>query len=87
MVNFPLTDLDVGKYRAAGTAVNVECGTVYDLVSCSNHYGGLGGGHYTAYGRITDTQWAEFDDSSARPCTASKVQSSAAYVLFYMRRR
>ena len=25
---------------------------VYDLYAISNHYGGLGGGHYTAYAKV-----------------------------------
>lgn len=28
---------------------------LYDLFAVSNHYGSLGGGHYTAYARMPDT--------------------------------
>eukprot|EP01047_Picozoa_sp_COSAG01_P076848 COSAG01_NODE_13637_length_1555_cov_1.282280_2_plen_52_part_00 len=46
----------------------------------------MGGGHYTAYA-LNEGRWMEFDDSRATEVLASKVQSSAAYVLFYRRRR
>lgn len=35
---------------------------VYELYAISNHYGGLGGGHYTAFAK-NNGQWYEFDDS------------------------
>ena len=40
-------------------------GAEYDLYAVSNHYGGLGGGHYTAYGK-NNGKWYEFNDSSVR---------------------
>ena len=36
---------------------------IYDLYAISNHYGGLGGGHYTAYAK-NDSKWYQFNDSS-----------------------
>ncbi|VDN12935.1 unnamed protein product [Dibothriocephalus latus] len=37
---------------------------IYDLVAVSNHMGGLGGGHYTAYAKNRDdNRWYNFDDS------------------------
>jgi ubiquitin carboxyl-terminal hydrolase 4/11/15 len=60
---------------------------VYDLYAVSNHYGGLGGGHYTAYCQMPDDgKWYTFDDSSVTEVNNSSVKSSAAYVLFYRRR-
>lgn len=38
---------------------------IYELYAVSNHYGGLGGGHYTAYGK-NNGRWFEFNDSSVR---------------------
>ncbi|KAG4983603.1 hypothetical protein JHK87_028352 [Glycine soja] len=53
-----------------------------------NHYGGLGGGHYTAYCKlIDDNKWCHFDDSHVSPVTEAEIKSSAAYVLFYQRNR
>lgn len=60
---------------------------VYDLFAVSNHYGGLGGGHYTAYCRMPDNgRWYCFDDSHVSEISTETVLSSAAYVLFYRRR-
>ena len=58
---------------------------MYDLYAVSNHYGGLGGGHYTAYAK-NDGAWYDFNDSSVRSCSASSITGSGAYMLFYMRR-
>ncbi|KAE9612024.1 putative ubiquitinyl hydrolase 1 [Lupinus albus] len=83
-VNFPIHNLDLTKY------VKTEDGQsyVYDLYAISNHYGGLGGGHYTAYAKLADdNKWYHFDDSHVSPVTEAEIKSSSAYVLFYQRRR
>jgi len=62
---------------------------LYDLFAVDNHFGGLGGGHYTAYAKNSeDGIWYNFDDSSASAVTNPEktVKSSAAYLLFYRRR-
>jgi ubiquitin C-terminal hydrolase len=57
----------------------------YELFAISNHFGGLGGGHYTAYCRKNTEQWYEFDDSMVRPIGSERLVSSSSYVLFYRR--
>merc|ERR1712211_126128 len=60
---------------------------IYDLIAVSNHYGGMGGGHYTAYGKNKDDgRWYHFDDSSVTPISENAIVTKAAYVLFYQRR-
>ena len=61
---------------------------VYDLYAVDNHFGGLGGGHYTAFAKNPlDGRWYNYDDSSVRPVSdPATVKSSAAYLLFYRRR-
>lgn len=60
---------------------------MYDLFAVSNHYGGLGGGHYTAYCRAgNDGSWHCFDDCHVTPVDEAAVQSQSAYVLFFRRR-
>ncbi|MEQ2175648.1 hypothetical protein GOODEAATRI_020029, partial [Goodea atripinnis] len=52
--------------------------------SLQNHYGGLDGGHYTAYCKNSDKQrWYKFDDHEVTEISSSSVKSSAAYILFY----
>ncbi|AEE31532.1 ubiquitin-specific protease 11 [Arabidopsis thaliana] len=82
LVNFHIHDLDLSKY------VKNEDGQsyLYELYAISNHYGGLGGGHYTAYAKLMDeTKWYNFDDSRVSAVNESEIKTSAAYVLFYQR--
>ncbi|OAP59454.1 hypothetical protein AYL99_06752 [Fonsecaea erecta] len=61
---------------------------IYDLIAVDNHYGGLGGGHYTAFAKnFYNNSWYEYNDShvSSKPDPRSVV-TSAAYLLFYRRR-
>ncbi|KAK4546584.1 hypothetical protein LTR36_001801 [Oleoguttula mirabilis] len=60
---------------------------LYDLFAVDNHYGGLGGGHYTALAKnFYDEQWYDYNDSSCSKVGEGKVHSPAAYLLFYRRR-
>lgn len=76
---------------------------LYDLIAVDNHYGGLGGGHYTAMAKsFYDDQWYDYNgefvpspcsshstdepDSTCSKLSEPRVQSSAAYLLFYRRR-
>jgi len=82
-VEFPVTGLDMGPYISNKNHAKA----VYDLMAVSNHYGGMGGGHYTAYAKNKDDgRWYHFDDSSVTPMGEGTVVTKAAYVLFYQRR-
>lgn len=65
LVDFPVDGLDMTG--------RVECpeegkSLVYDLFAVDNHYGGLGGGHYTAYAKNFMTgQWNEYNGRSLLP--------------------
>jgi ubiquitin carboxyl-terminal hydrolase 4/11/15 len=82
-VDFPLEGLDLSDY-----VINPDNGScVYDCYAVSNHMGGLGGGHYTAYAKSQfDGEWYELDDSRTSKASADQIKSSAAYVLFYQLR-
>uniref|UniRef100_A0A673HVD6 Ubiquitin carboxyl-terminal hydrolase 15 n=1 Tax=Sinocyclocheilus rhinocerous TaxID=307959 RepID=A0A673HVD6_9TELE len=82
LVDFPLRDLDMSEFL-----INPSAGpSRYDLIAVSNHYGGMGGGHYTAYAKNKEDQkWYNFDDSSVSPSSEEQTVSKAAYVLFYQR--
>ncbi|ERM93667.1 ubiquitin carboxyl-terminal hydrolase 8 [Amborella trichopoda] len=82
-VDFPIHDLDLSSHIARK---ELQSSTHYELYAVSNHYGGLGGGHYTAYVHHSDEKgWYDFDDSRVTPITEDQIKSSAAYVLFYRR--
>uniref|UniRef100_A0A803T4Y4 Ubiquitin carboxyl-terminal hydrolase n=1 Tax=Anolis carolinensis TaxID=28377 RepID=A0A803T4Y4_ANOCA len=79
-VDFPLESLDVSQY-VIGPKSNSKR---YNLFAVSNHYGGLDGGHYTAYCKnATKQRWYKFDDHEVSEISTSSVKSSAAYILFY----
>ncbi|XP_068442326.1 ubiquitin carboxyl-terminal hydrolase 15-like isoform X3 [Clinocottus analis] len=82
LVDFPLRDLDMSEFL-----INPNSGPChYDLIAVSNHYGGMGGGHYTAYAKNKDDgKWYNFDDSSVSPANEDQIVSKAGYVLFYQR--
>ncbi|XP_054911736.1 ubiquitin carboxyl-terminal hydrolase 15-like isoform X3 [Poeciliopsis prolifica] len=82
LVDFPLRDLDMSEFL-----INPNAGPCrYDLIAVSNHYGGMGGGHYTAYAKNKeDGKWYNFDDSSVSPASEDQIVSKAGYVLFYQR--
>ncbi|KAM9366521.1 ubiquitin carboxyl-terminal hydrolase 8 [Symphorus nematophorus] len=79
-VDFPLDSLDLAQY-VIGPKQNLKR---YNLYGVSNHYGGLDGGHYTAYCKNSHKQrWYKFDDHEVSEISTSSVKSSAAYILFY----
>ncbi|KAI9782348.1 MAG: CSN-associated deubiquitinating enzyme Ubp12 [Geoglossum umbratile] len=84
LVDFPTEGLDLTN-RVALKEEGKE--TIYDLIAVDNHYGGLGGGHYTATAKnFFDGQWYEYNDSSVSRKTPESAVTAAAYLLFYRRR-
>ncbi|KAI8928791.1 hypothetical protein BC831DRAFT_446592 [Entophlyctis helioformis] len=60
---------------------------LYDLYAVSNHFGGLGGGHYTAYAKNpVNGVWYNCDDSRVSPLSSDQIVTEAAYLLFYVHR-
>ncbi|KZF21658.1 UCH-domain-containing protein [Xylona heveae TC161] len=85
LVDFPIEGLDLGDrvaFKEEGKS------TVYDLFAVDNHYGGLGGGHYTAFAQnFYDKCWYEYNDSHvSKRHNPESVVTPAAYLLFYRRR-
>ncbi|KAL3761895.1 LOW QUALITY PROTEIN: hypothetical protein ACHAW5_006124 [Stephanodiscus triporus] len=85
LIDFPLTGLDLRGIVKHKWEDGQE--PIYDCYAVSNHFGGLGGGHYTAYARADDGVWCNFDDSRVTTVVdESEVVSSAAYCLYYKRK-
>ncbi len=83
-LEYPLQDWDLSSYVHSRGSEH----PTYDCYAVSNHVGGLGGGHYTAYGQTRfNDQWFEFNDNSYRAVNESEIQRNtrSAYVLFYNR--
>jgi ubiquitin carboxyl-terminal hydrolase 4/11/15 len=70
LVEFPINDLDL-KNHVINKALPQEDvpieepqSLIYDLFAVCNHFGCLGGGHYTAYCKNhLDGKWYNFDDA------------------------
>ena len=80
-VDFPIEGLDLKNFVTGPDKFS----SVYDLYAVSQHYGGTGGGHYTAVCK-NNGSWYSFNDSSVSSTGQSDIKSSAAYVLFYRRK-
>ncbi|OTB08608.1 hypothetical protein M426DRAFT_262093 [Hypoxylon sp. CI-4A] len=84
LVDFPLEDLDI-----TSRVLQKEDGKqeVYDLIGVDCHWGGLGGGHYTAHAKnFVDGEWYTYNDSSVTRASVDKIVDASAYLLFYRRR-
>ena len=83
-VDFPLKGLDLTQQVQQWTDDEKP---IYDCYAVSNHFGGLGGGHYTAHCLHDDGVWCYYDDSRITENVDPKeVVTEAAYVLYYRRR-
>jgi hypothetical protein len=85
LVDFPVEDLDIKQFVKTNCELK-GISTKYDLYAVVNHYGSLNGGHYTSMGKNIDGKWYNFNDASVSELSRKRIQSDAAYVLFYRRR-
>jgi ubiquitin carboxyl-terminal hydrolase 4/11 len=59
LVDFPIEDLDLTSRVVEREEGKQE---VYDLFAVDDHWGGLGGGHYTAFAKsFIDGKWYEYN--------------------------
>ncbi|KAG0672476.1 CSN-associated deubiquitinating enzyme Ubp12 [Maudiozyma exigua] len=83
-VKFPITDLDMSHHVVDRDDPR---GYIYDLIAVDNHFGGIGGGHYTAYVKnCVDEQWYYFNDGHVTSTVPEESIAGSAYLLFYLRR-
>ena len=64
-MDYPVEGLDM-----TSRVVEHEAGKsmIYDLIAVDMHYGGLGGGHYTAYAQnFINKTWYEYNGKHSRP--------------------
>ena len=88
LIEFPITNLELTNILPEWNLKKNLQKYSYDLYAVSNHFGGLNGGHYTAFVRNSHrNQWFCFDDVrvSAVDNVEKEVVSKAAYILFYVR--
>lgn len=80
-VIFPESELDISSY-----VIGSQKTMLYDLYAVSNHFGSLGGGHYTATCFSNhQNKWLEFNDSQVTG--PADLSNTSSYLLFYKARR
>uniref|UniRef100_A0A6G1S5W5 Ubiquitin carboxyl-terminal hydrolase n=1 Tax=Aceria tosichella TaxID=561515 RepID=A0A6G1S5W5_9ACAR len=86
-VDFPLYDLNVDCTKVLPQSAYEPPGnrSSYNLFAVINHYGGLDGGHYTAFCKMENQKWYTFNDSIVTEMKDVDVCGQAAYILFYAR--
>ncbi|CAH6718761.1 ubiquitin carboxyl-terminal hydrolase 12 [[Candida] jaroonii] len=82
-IDFPIEGLDMTKYIG-----NENQEVIYDLIGVDNHFGGLGGGHYTSsVYNFKDQNWYYFNDSHVSKIdNPTDMINGSAYLLFYRKR-
>ena len=75
-IDFPIKGLDLD-----GLSLEKNPG-LYDLFAICNHFGELGGGHYTSFIE-SKGKWYHMDDSKVTQVSDEDIVLSAAYILFY----
>ena len=75
----PREKLDLSKY-VVGYSPSAY---TYELYGVCNHFGGITGGHYTAYVKRQNGQWWHFNDAHVSQMREEDVCSASAYCLFY----
>ena len=84
LVDFPVEGLDLtGRVEAPEEGKSL----VYDLFAVDNHYGGLGGGHYTAFAKnFITNEWHEYNgEAFLLSCGLMYVLLTVIQILLYPR--
>ena len=82
-ISFPIKDLDLSRYISGYNSKQY----VYDLYGVCNHYGGVQGGHYTAFVLNSSNEWIHFNDTDVDIITnIDSIISPNAYCLFYRKK-
>ncbi|GEQ67154.1 hypothetical protein JCM33374_g817 [Metschnikowia sp. JCM 33374] len=86
VVDFPIEGLDMSEFVSSNSSKGEAL--IYDLVAVDEHYGGLGGGHYTASAKnFRDEKWYKFNDGRVTVINDPlECVTGAAYLLFYKKR-
>lgn len=79
-IDFPLDNLDLSKYVKGYNPRQY----VYDLFGICNHIGGVSGGHYTSFVKVSDGSWKHFNDNKVGK--VDHVVTPMAYCLFYRKK-
>ena len=87
-VNFPFSAADFNSYVFSSSPCDAGQVPEYDLIGCVCHFGGLHGGHYTAYTKHPTThEWLHYNDHKVEAVNPEAQTDTAkeAYILIYQR--
>ena len=86
-------DINGNRSSKIETKVNFDidniiiAGVAHEVFATSNHHGGTGGGHYTAYVKNQSTgTWTNCNDKTCTPIDANDVVSGDNYLIFLKRK-
>jgi ubiquitin carboxyl-terminal hydrolase 8 len=83
LIHFPINNLDLSPYVCGYNKHQY----VYDLYGVCNHYGGVMGGHYTAFAKNFDNKWVHYNDTIVDIIeNKHDIITSNAYCLFYRKK-
>lgn len=75
LVDFPIDGLDLSSRVVEKQDGKVE---IYDLFAVDDHWGGLGGGHYTAFAKsFVDGHWYEYNGEFLKPTVCMETYTNA----------
>jgi ubiquitin carboxyl-terminal hydrolase 8 len=82
-IDFPLENLDLSNFVEGYNPKSY----VYDLYGVCNHFGGVLGGHYTAFVKNAQNKWLHFNDTSVEHIdNLNNIVTPSAYCLFYRKK-
>lgn len=79
LIDIPIKDFDLSKYVIGYNKEEYK----YDLYGVCNHFGNVGGGHYTAYVKNANGKWFNFNDTRVSEIDENNIITNKAYCLFY----
>lgn len=82
IIDIPLENVNFSKYINGYNSSSY----IYDLYGICNHSGGTLGGHYTAYVKIKNNKWYEFNDTMVREINKDNLISNKSYCFFYRKK-
>lgn len=90
-VNFPFSAADFSSFVFSSDISDTSVTEIpeFDLISCVCHFGGLHGGHYTAYTKHPTTlEWRYYNDRKVESISPEGQSDTAkeAYILIYQKR-
>jgi hypothetical protein len=83
-VDYPIQNLSMDEYLLPNSPQ--RGGVSYELFAVSNHMGGLGGGHYTAYAKPNDDFYLFDDQVCTKVDDEERVKTKNSYILYYIRK-